>query len=248
MGTLQLFNSAREKLLQSGRAEVSLVLDIVYFLGYSHWKPFNVSELVTAMRKADICTSTALIRRGLSDPLFYRSADSPTRGRPTHIYFAPSIDDVADALDVSIGVTDELDAEHFRNLREYRAGLHISFLARCPGQYSRAWLGDRLGVSARTTWHYEQSVSLFQVIVRESYNRSRITDWKEVPRERVSGSFLEVVRSPRTVLQSYHRMPLMQSIAQRELNKGSSVYVTFREANYYRVELISFDDDYGHVF
>ncbi len=79
------------------------------------------------------------------------------RGRPAAFFVMPSSAELCARLGLKLTGSDALTAGDIANAKHYRQSLHREFLKRRPGQYSRKWLAQRLGLSIRSIQRYRQS-------------------------------------------------------------------------------------------
>lgn len=146
-----LHNTTRETLLQSGRGSTALVIDALYLCGLKPYTQFTYSQAHEQLAWMQI--NPKLVRRGLADPLF-----SP-KGRRNVIYTLPAASTARKHVNASYnGISDDLPAEAFRSLHEYRKALHHALICRRPGIYTRGLLARRLGVCKKTTANYDKQL------------------------------------------------------------------------------------------
>lgn len=234
-GSIGLPNPVREKLLQDGRGEVALMLDFCFMAGLKAGATFSVLDVVALAKQKRVGVSEGLIRRALSDELFILYGKVGVgRGRPVTMYQMRSIQEIAGLVSGGwLGTTDVIAIEACGSLASYRRALHVAFIERCPGKYSREWLGKRLGVGSRATWFYEQGSRVYAVA---QYARRMLFDWSDVPVRAVRGRrFLEVVRNFGTHAAEIVSMPLCQFLVRREMRAGHKCFEVVRESNYYSV-------------
>ncbi|MCS6835795.1 MAG: bifunctional DNA primase/polymerase [Anaerolineae bacterium] len=82
------------------------------------------------------------------------------RGRPPIVYVVPSFSELCEHLGVPYTRTDPLTTQDIGSVRRYRAAIDREFLRRKPGEYSRAWLAQRLNISVRTSQRYHAASSV----------------------------------------------------------------------------------------
>lgn len=69
---------------------------------------------------------------------------------------------------MAIVIFDKITKTAGSRIRDYRAHLHRAFLSRREGQYSRRWLGRRLGVSERSPIKDEKDIPEIEVQPRDT--------------------------------------------------------------------------------
>jgi len=233
-GQLGLPNNIREHMLQHGLAEVALTLDVLYYVGFrdGHW--VTNKEIQDRLHETGVVVSPRLIRRALKCSIFQgKRIITRRRGRPEYQYRVPGVSSLASKFtDGYIGYTDVLSKEMMICVSDYRRGLHLLLIRRRPGHYSRKWLGDRLGVSGRTTRRYERGTNI-RVVPQFKHVPIRSTNLSQIPQRNKGGrAFLTVWRdwNPADVIQ----MPLVRALAAKWIGRGA-VMMTTRQINYYEV-------------
>jgi len=151
-----------------------------------------------------------------------------TPGRPPTTYVLPGNVDLAQRLGVVSGSADFLNGDDFASPASYRRALHRELIKRRPGQYSRDWLAERLGISAWTCRRYEAELKMF---VQPMYAEETIR-WTNVEpllplklENAIPGTFLEDANGK--------RYPPLRGIAMRLLDEGQSLTYKRRAPNYY---------------
>ena len=118
-------------------------------------------------------------------------------GRPERVYKMPTISGLCRLLGVRNRGGDHLEADALQSPTTYRAALHRAFIARTPGQHSRAWLSERLGVCRDTVRRYERNSD---IVVTPMFWETPLT-WRNIEAalsdEPVDGCFLEDHRGKR---------------------------------------------------
>lgn len=180
-GRYGLPNSVREALLQVGQGEAALVIDALLYCGFTAGKAFTFQKAVAKLGELGFSTSTALVRRGLNSGVFAAERLQTQRaGRPTKIYTMPEVSALAKAYaNGAISAADPLEIIDMHSLTRYRQALHREFIRRAPGIYSRAFLGQRLGVSERTTRNYDRRVGIRAIRRLSKENLLWFPDWQE---------------------------------------------------------------------
>lgn len=148
-------------------------------------------------------------------------------GRPPHQYQVPSFVSLAERLGVRLTGGDALTADDLHSPSRYRLALHRAFIARSPGQYTRAWIGARLHVSRWTTRRYEAKASIPVQPVYES----RMLGWAEArllpDQQEMRGSFLEDSQGK--------LYPPVRGLALRLLGRGEILSLKRRLPNHFGV-------------
>lgn len=228
-----LNNTVREFLLQVGRGNTSLVLDGLYYAGWSSGETFSYADAYEYL--SFFGASETLIRSGLNDPLFQRV------GRRSAVYTLPSPTDVLSELNLPQStISDQLTGDAFASLAAYRRELHQRFLERRPDEYSRVLLARRLGVSRVTTLNYEAAINAagkVKVLVVPQFTYTRITH-KNIGALPLQASpvkgcmWIEKHSAPNVIPQ---KAPLVRVVALEWLKAGHEVYLTKQLPNYYSV-------------
>jgi hypothetical protein len=228
-------NSVREELLQQGRGNTALVLDLAYRLGWREGDKFTVQGLLSAAHRAGVAVGEGLVRRGLRDRVFNRYITRKGRGRPGYSYRLPGITDLARMVSGgSIKATDQLRDNDLVSLKAYRAGLHRAFIARRPGIYSRAFLSYRLGVSERATWNYERGSD---IKATPQYDRTEVTDWRTLPAKGGGRESLEIRKGLEVRV-----LPMVRFLAYRYMKQGWEVTRRKQTGNYYEIRQLTWGD------
>lgn len=157
-----LHNITRETLIQRGRAETALVLDIMYSLNCITGKPYTVAQIVE--KSSCIGVSERVIRTGLRHFCFYRIAVK-TVGRPAMAYILPTPRQVRDFLQLydASEASDVLPTEALKSVSSYKRHLHAAMIARLTVRNSgrfkmtRAKMAARLAVTIDTIRNYEKT-------------------------------------------------------------------------------------------
>lgn len=175
-------NSLREALLQQGIGEAALLLDALLLCGYLPKKNFTFQKVFHKLREHGFSFGQGLIRRALNSGVFKVVAIyNGRRGRPELLYFMPDMMDlVKQYAGGKIVAMDMLTIPDMQSLKLYRQGLHRQFIRRAPGIYSRRWLGDRLGISRRTTHSYDRAVGIRAICRLRKQNLRYCADWREM--------------------------------------------------------------------
>ena len=233
-------NCLREKLLQIDLGEAALVLDACIITGLDRGDQFTFDALWRHFQRKGIDISQGLVRRALATGIFpSMSIRQPKRGRPQIRYTVPSIEYLVNRYEAGFWLTtDPLEPEDLGSLRNYRAALHREFIRRHPGNYSRAFLGRRLGVSKAATINYDRKAG---VKSRPRYRRNPLNAYANaldlVPAVRESwAAWLEIEKVDYNRKSELFRAPPKKIIAALWLSRGASVTLVTQQTNAYWVD------------
>lgn len=157
------------------------------------------------------------------------------RGRPAVQFVLPSPRMLCKRLGIEPRASDPLDRADFAHPAYYRRAQHRTLIARRPGQYGRAWLAERLGVSAQTARRYDRQLGMHvqpvfaQSSITHSSARSLASGSGRSSDEMVAGVFLEA--------EDGRRYPALQVVAQQLLKQGHSLVLKRQLPNYYRLNV-----------
>jgi len=241
-------NTVREPLLQAGRADCVFILDAIHGLDYDFGGVTTARELARILWACGVLVSPGLVRRALSDELFpsFLIPDRE-RGRPELFYRIPTVDFLVGVVAGGLVLSaDELTLGDMKNIRSYRAGLHRTFLRRQKRcQYSREFLGRRLGVGDRATANYESGFA-DSIIVTPDYEHillvgmsrdelSKVFDRVQVGRDIVevvvdTGRYYGKFGAREGSIQTF---PALFSIAWKLVQAGLMVKLKVRKCNVY---------------
>lgn len=87
-------------------------------------------------------------------------------------YRLPKRDEINKALDILGGTYYLIKPEKLKSPKTFRAALHAAFIELHPGEHARKTLGDRLGVTGKTTQAYDK---LEGIEVTPNYKRTKLT-------------------------------------------------------------------------
>jgi hypothetical protein len=232
-------NCLREKLLQIDLGEAALVLDACLMCGYDRGDEFTHDALWERLQKQGITISKNLVYRALKTEIFTCvSIRKPKPGRPQKRFTLPSIEFLAKKYQAGVWfTTDPLEPQDLGSLRSYRAALHREFIRRHPGNYSRAFLGRRLGVSKAATINYESDGVVKH---RPRYTRTPLNVYANpldlVPTVRESWStWLEIEKVDDDRASEPFRAPPKKIIAALWLSRGANVTLVTLQTNAYWV-------------
>jgi hypothetical protein len=151
-----------------------------------------------------------------------------TKGRPSRYYMMPDKDTLCRLLQIQPAPAIPASADDLRSARTYRQSVLRELVKRRPGNYSREWLAELLGVSANTTRRYTQDTAFK---ITPTYSESVLL-WQNVDslvppdvHDARPGSFLEDAQG--------RQYPPMRLIAQRLLRKSGIVRFKWRGVNHY---------------
>lgn len=236
-------NCLREKLLQIGLGEAALVLDACLMTGHDQGDEFTFDALWARLQAKGIKVSQNLVYRALKTEIFPAvSIRKQRRGRPQRRFTVPSIKDLVDKYQAGDWLTtDPLEPEDLSSLRNYRAALHREFIRRCPGDYSRAFLGSRLGVSKSATAFYEKDGIVKK---RPQHRRTPLNYYMNpldlVPTVRESwATWLEIEKyddKQERYCGEPFRAPPRKIIAALWLSRGANVTLVTQQTNTYWVD------------
>jgi hypothetical protein len=230
-------NCLREKLLQIGLGEAALVLDACLTCGLDRGDQFTFDGLWERLKRKGINMSEGLVRRALATGIFpSMSIRQSGRGRPQIRFTVPSIESLVNRYESGSWLTtDPLEPEDLGSLRNYRAALHREFIRRHPGNYSRAFLGRRLGVSKAATINYDRKVG---VKSRPRYTRNWLNayvnglDFVSTVRENWA-AWLEIEKVDDARKSEPFRAPPRKIIAALWLSRGANVTLVTQQTNAY---------------
>jgi Bifunctional DNA primase/polymerase, N-terminal len=161
---------------------------------------------------------------------FFDSVTKPVKmkaGRKPLVYVMPTNSELCHQLGVRFSVSDPIQPDDLSSAKKTRQATHRELIKRRPGQYSRRWLAERLGVSVRTVQRYDMEL---HVRVQPMFHEQPIT-WETldtIPDEPVPGMFL--------MDDSYKRYPAKREIAIYLLPKVWGLYLMRQEANFYSLD------------
>lgn len=172
-----------------------------------------------ASRCADL-TKQCLFGRG-SNPV-----KNQGRGRATLHYVMPSIETLCQWFGVTAALGgDRLTPADVVSPAAYRAALHAALIQRAPGQYPRAWLSQRLGISRQTCRRYERHAAIAAHPVYRTWSLSWHTLDTAIPDEVQPGQFVED--------ETGRRYPPLRELARKLLARGHRLVFRVQEANHY---------------
>jgi hypothetical protein len=156
------------------------------------------------------------------------------RGRPPALYVIPSFSELCEHLGVPYTRTDPLTTQDVRSVRHYRAAVDREFLRRKPGEYSRAWLAERLNVSARTSQRYHAASSVICRLPSYSHTpliAEQVDQLLPPDDERLPDAFL--------MDEQGRKYPPLRAVAKRLLRRRSMILYARQGQNRYWVADLS---------
>lgn len=128
-------------------------------------------------------------------------------------------------MEVKSSGSDPLTRDDLRSAHQTRMALHRELIKRRPGEYSRRWLANRLGVSRRTINTYNHQIPIH---TRPTYHESSLS-WTTIDNllgdEALAGAFIETLMGK--------KYPALRSIAAHLLAKGTYIRLKQRASNLY---------------
>jgi hypothetical protein len=149
------------------------------------------------------------------------------RGRKPHQYIMPTNAQLCRKLGIRPSTSDPLQADDLISAKKTRQAVHREFIRRRPGQYPRAWLAKRLGVSIRTTQRYDQQLHLhvYPMYAEQPISWSTLNAIPDFP---LDGTFLEDEKK--------RRYPARRAIATHLLSQGHVLTYKRQQANFYTLD------------
>ena len=184
LSELGLTTDIRECLLQQRATTAARILDILYLSGvkpgdivtaqqvWEKCKPYDIS-LNTVYRVLNKYSHSGngmgLEIFAIFSPFYSFQhviredhAKKYRRGRREIKYRIPTLEELENKLAVAQKIRhyDPISSRALRENKLYRAEVHAAMPKRRPGNYSRRFLGERIGVSSKTTRNYDKMVNL----------------------------------------------------------------------------------------
>ena len=244
---LGLPTALREKLLQEGYAALSRVLDAVILECGGLGGLVSASELLRVLQGVVGRYSVRLaLEQGVAFGIFethenianqkdenqkqkcflfgVTKPDKTQGGRPEKWMWIPDITEICAAFGVASLSSDPITRADVTSAKRYRAAVQRELVRRRPGQYHRAWMARRLGVSKRTIQRYDAEAGIqSRPMTRQTYltqgNLARIPD------ERHARYYLQDVQGK--------RYPAIASLAGQLLARGKHILLVEQQPNYY---------------
>lgn len=149
------------------------------------------------------------------------------RGRPAVTYLMPDSANLCARLNLKLTGSDKLAPADVSGVKSYRQSLHREFLQRRPGQYSRKWLAQRLGVSVRSVQRYRQDSGILAKPVYHALPLSWYTLNYIPVGLPLGGMFLQS--------ETGKRYPPLREIARYLLARRERVMLMRQDVNHYSV-------------
>jgi len=258
-------NTIKEELLKLGFAQAAMLLDAIFASGANEWPSFDVQTLLGWFMLQKLPMGNSVVKRGLKDLAKLKLVKTKLimnrrKGRPMIEYSLMTQIGMANHLGVKLHHEENHDPvpfQAFEAVTKYRGALHRALIFRLQGQYTREFLGKRLGVSGRSTYNYEQGTDIISE-ERLGFERLYRYDIAHAPETKIVGRFFLYVRKivemtqeeidleySETAPENRHfwtrtkivwvSMPYTRAILERELRLGNECYKAWQVANFYRV-------------
>jgi hypothetical protein len=239
----QLSTEAREILSQRKMTSQARLLDALYAAQAKAGAFYPVKYAAELLKPLDI--SQSAIYRAItmcndgSFRFFPSNYDVKKKGEKTGTggragqFYLPSPGEVE--KDLGIGAIhqhfDPLPAHAFASNKSYRAEVHASFIRREPGQYTRKRLGNRLGVTGKTTKNYD---TLTGIVASPRFRRELLqeNEISRLPekREAIPGNvWLEDENGTKYA-------PVKKGARKAQKNGAKEIFQVTRLANFYSTE------------
>jgi len=183
-------------------------------------QPFAVFEVVDSPRIPPISANAATAAESLKNSCEMSRGAKRVKtpiGRKPRLYKMPDAALLAARLGLNDRVSGDLiEPAHLSSPRAYRTALHRFLLERRPGQYSRAWLGKRLGISRWTLNRYDHEIGVRKAFQFASVSLNWHTLSKLIPEHGPAqryGVFIQTADGK--------RFPPLRPIALRLLKQGA---------------------------
>jgi hypothetical protein len=147
------------------------------------------------------------------------------RGMKSRRFKMPTVNDLCRMLGVKSSGSDVLTQDDLMSAHRTRMALHRELIKRRPGEYSRRWLANRLGVTRRTLDTYNR---LIPIRTRATYHETALS-WTSIDAlltdEALAGAFIETLTGK--------KYPALRAVAARLLAKGTYIRLKQRASNLY---------------
>jgi hypothetical protein len=147
------------------------------------------------------------------------------RGIQSRRFKMPTLNDLCRMLGVKSSGSDALTRDDLMSAHRTRMALHRELIKRRPGEYSRRWLANRLGVTRRTLDTYNH---LIPIRSRATYHETTLS-WTSIDTlltdEALAGAFIETLTGK--------KYPALRSVGARLLAKGTYIRLKQRTSNLY---------------
>lgn len=199
--------------------------------------PASVPVSSTRADGAEINSSPfCIVTHPLEHTMYVRvqNGDKLNRGPKARRYRMPSCAELCAQLGVADQGTDPLQPADLASASAYRQAVNRALIRRRPGQYSKGWLAERLGVKARTVANYTAQDAHIHATAqyhRQDIHRATIELVPDEPDKTDWGRWLEdgTLKDDGTP----RRYPPVRAIAARLLDMGRAVVLVTRERNRY---------------
>ncbi len=246
---VQLSTETREALLRSGLASAARVLDILYQSGCTPGEALSIAEIADACARYTVALSSIyrVVSTQIEDDgkdnfsqkvpsyLFQQVLDgkkekNKDRGRTPAKYILPEPAHIAKLMKIQSSGRqhyDPMQEQALQSIKNYRAEVHAAFVRRFPGMYTRAWLGERIGVCGRTIYTYD---NLVDIQVTPNHKRQELDAFAaaclpDKRRDAPGNQWLEDDFG--------NRFPPVRRAAEMLLRRGLQVWLVKRLANTY---------------
>ena len=248
---IQLGHDCRIHMIKNGLSGYARLLDALYLAGLKPGEFFTSSEAERLITPFGISKNTILRLLFHSEkyqnekqpdllqnfPLFSLSCreNNPTNklkvGRKAKEFQLPHPKDISNYFELKFDIQfEQFPIDCFTSIKLYRAQVYHEFLSQHPGKYARKRLGEKIGVSGRTTMKYDKlvDINVEPDIVREQYF---VSDIELLPSERHTMPFWKWLED-----EDGKRYPPVRKVALKMLNAGKQVFFTTQHANFYSVK------------
>lgn len=223
--------NVREYLLANNLGAASLLCDVLYYLDIEPGRRFTEREALELVYPMGI--GRKIVRAALASsaifPMVKRRKDG-TPGRPPWQYELQTTTYIAERCGLWPSASDGLSAPDLCSLPDYRAAIHRLLIERRPGQYTRKFLAERLGVTARTTRNYDgDDIEITPQFSRQSLTPNMLRQWGD----RLPSRWFEF---------NGRRYPGLRIVGivllSRKEEQGGDVIVVEQQANIYSIKEI----------
>lgn len=217
-----LHNTTRYTLLQSKNGYVALILDALYFLGWTEYTQFTYQQAFEALAPLGIYPK--MLRIALKSPLFAKS------GQRSAVYTLPAVSTVRKRVSASDEIADRdiLPSDSFKSLKNYRMALFKAFMERRSGFHYREWLAELFGVVGATIYNYCQRLGIQR---RPNILRHDLTnEWLfKIPEYAYSGRYWLHITTKNLSFDA----PFNREIAFKWLKRKAKIVIMEQRENWY---------------
>jgi len=181
-GLFLISTQIREVLITAKLTHLSRMFDALSIAGWKSGRQFTRKEAVNACNGL---LSYSMIRQATEQlettfcgflPSFslelVQREKTRKKSRPPKIYQLPTFRKLSQVLGVQSYHFDEMNPEKIKNAADYKAEVYAAMPRRIPGEYYRATLAERVGVSNRTAVSYDKRAGLK---VTSNFDRTPLT-------------------------------------------------------------------------